>query len=65
MKARLVLTLGVFSKFQEYSTPTKSKPKNSESSTYYYERAEKELPTINNTARTYNYESNIAPGTLN
>ncbi|CAH2099050.1 unnamed protein product [Euphydryas editha] len=42
---------------QEYTIPPKTLPKAAESSTYYYEREERELPTITTGTRTYNYET--------
>ncbi|XP_052745260.1 uncharacterized protein LOC112056402 isoform X1 [Bicyclus anynana] len=42
---------------EEYTIPPKSIPKASESSSYYYEREERELPAIGGGTRTYNYES--------
>lgn len=42
---------------QEYTIPPKTVPKTAESSTYYYEREERELPTITTGTRTYNYET--------
>lgn len=44
---------------EEYTIPPKKVPKASESSSYYYEREERELPAINSTtgSRTYNYET--------
>nr|XP_032525049.1 uncharacterized protein LOC116776065 [Danaus plexippus plexippus] len=41
---------------QEYTIPPKSAPK-SETSSYYYEREERELPSITTGTRTYNYET--------
>lgn len=42
---------------QEYTIPPRSTPKTSESSSYYYEREERDLPAITSGTRTYNYES--------
>lgn len=43
---------------EEYTIPPKSTPKSNESSSYYYEREERELPAItNHSARSYNYEN--------
>ncbi|XP_072946109.1 uncharacterized protein [Epargyreus clarus] len=42
---------------EEYTVPPKSIPKASESSAYYYEREERELPAITTGTRTYNYET--------
>lgn len=51
---------------EEYTIPPKTAPKSSESSSYYYEREERELPALNGTTgtRTYNYETvtNTTPG---
>ncbi|CAH0403517.1 unnamed protein product [Chilo suppressalis] len=42
---------------EQYSIPPKKVPKASESSSYYYEREERELPSITSGVRTYNYET--------
>ncbi|XP_045456508.1 uncharacterized protein LOC123666460 [Melitaea cinxia] len=42
---------------EEYTIPPKTVPKAAESSTYYYEREERELPAITTGTRTYNYET--------
>nr|XP_026494067.1 mucin-1 isoform X1 [Vanessa tameamea] len=42
---------------EEYAIPPKTVPKASESSSYYYEREERELPSIMTGTRTYNYET--------
>ncbi|KAL0810173.1 hypothetical protein ABMA28_010961 [Loxostege sticticalis] len=42
---------------EEYTIPPKTVPKASESSSYYYEREERELPAITTGTRTYNYET--------
>ncbi|XP_049881828.1 proteoglycan 4 [Pectinophora gossypiella] len=43
---------------EEYTIPPKTAPKSSESSSYYYEREDRELPSFTNTGtRTYNYET--------
>ncbi|XP_013196587.1 uncharacterized protein LOC106139651 [Amyelois transitella] len=51
---------------EEYTIPAQPVPKASESSSYYYEREERELPVLNGSsgARTYNYEtvSSSTPG---
>ncbi|KAJ2939436.1 hypothetical protein O0L34_g10868 [Tuta absoluta] len=47
---------------EEYTIPPKTKPKSSESSSYYYEREERELPTFGTGSRTYNYET-VTSGT--
>ncbi|OWR53131.1 hypothetical protein KGM_214496 [Danaus plexippus plexippus] len=41
---------------EEYTIPPKTAPK-SETSSYYYEREERELPSITTGTRTYNYET--------
>lgn len=52
-----------FSIFQEYTIPARSLPKSSESSSYYYEKEERELPAITTGTRTYNYETTgTSPG---
>ncbi|XP_069362686.1 uncharacterized protein [Maniola hyperantus] len=49
---------------EEYSVPPKTLPKG-ESTTYYYEREERELPAISTGTRTYNYETTSStPGYL-
>ncbi|CAH4032774.1 flocculation protein FLO11 [Pieris brassicae] len=45
-----------FHTVEEYTVPPKTKPKSSESTAYYYERQERELPVVTGT-RTYNYET--------
>ncbi|KAL4706649.1 hypothetical protein ACJJTC_005034 [Scirpophaga incertulas] len=45
---------------EEYTIPPKSTPKKAESSSYYYEREERELPAITTGSRTYNYESSTS-----
>ncbi|XP_028178821.1 flocculation protein FLO11 isoform X1 [Ostrinia furnacalis] len=45
---------------EQYTIPPKTVPKASESSSYYYEREERELPAITTGTRTYNYESNAS-----
>ncbi|KAJ8705208.1 hypothetical protein PYW07_011035 [Mythimna separata] len=45
---------------EEYTIPPRSTPKSSESSSYYYEREERDLPAITSGTRTYNYESSTA-----
>ncbi|CAG9569867.1 unnamed protein product [Danaus chrysippus] len=48
---------------EEYTIPPKTAPK-SETSSYYYEREERELPSITTGTRTYNYETTgSSPGT--
>ncbi|XP_075987169.1 uncharacterized protein LOC142983880 [Anticarsia gemmatalis] len=49
---------------EEYTIPPRSGPKSSESSSYYYEREERDLPAITHSGtRTYNYESSSStPG---
>ncbi|KAG6449258.1 flocculation protein FLO11 [Manduca sexta] len=42
---------------EDYTIPAKSLPKASESSSYYYEREERDLPAIGTGTRTYNYET--------
>ncbi|CAG9796208.1 unnamed protein product [Diatraea saccharalis] len=42
---------------EQYTIPPKTVPKSSESSSYYYEREERELPSITSGKRTYNYET--------
>ncbi|CAH0731491.1 unnamed protein product, partial [Brenthis ino] len=46
---------------EEFTIPPKSVPKAAESSSYYYEREERELPAISTGTRTYNYESSPTP----
>ncbi|XP_063897878.1 proteoglycan 4 isoform X1 [Helicoverpa armigera] len=45
---------------EEYTIPPRTVPKASESSSYYYEREERELPAITSGTRTYNYESSTS-----
>ncbi|XP_068624708.1 uncharacterized protein [Battus philenor] len=42
---------------EEYTIPARSGPKSSESSSYYYEKEERDLPAITTGTRTYNYET--------
>ncbi|KPJ12501.1 hypothetical protein RR48_04396 [Papilio machaon] len=42
---------------EEYTIPARSLPKSAESSSYYYEKEEREIPAITTGTRTYNYET--------
>ncbi|XP_045541716.1 mucin-5AC-like [Papilio machaon] len=42
---------------EEYTIPDRSLPKSAESSSYYYEKEEREIPAITTGTRTYNYET--------
>ncbi|XP_026733399.1 proteoglycan 4 isoform X2 [Trichoplusia ni] len=45
---------------EEYTIPPRTVPKSSETSSYYYEREERDLPAITSGTRTYNYESSTS-----
>ncbi|KPJ04587.1 hypothetical protein RR46_01030 [Papilio xuthus] len=48
---------------EEYTIPARSLPKSSESSSYYYEKEERDIPAITTGTRTYNYETTgTSPG---
>ncbi|CAH2060546.1 unnamed protein product, partial [Iphiclides podalirius] len=46
-----------FHTVEEYTIPPRNAPKSAESSSYYYEKEEREIPAITTGTRTYNYET--------